>query len=79
MASTRKRRSSSSSSSSKPKTVWATHTEPASRPARTAEDERAAIVTWLRWRASDASPTAEAALLDVADEIDRGEHRRDKP
>ena len=59
--------------------VWATHTEPASRPARTAEDERAAIVTWLRWRASDASPTAEAALLDVADEIDRGEHRRDKP
>jgi len=42
--------------------------------------ERAAVVAYLRTEAADGAPQAEAALLDVADDIDRGEHRpKEKP
>ena len=38
--------------------------------------EREAVVTFLRMEAADGAPQAESALLDVAEAVERGEHRR---
>ena len=40
--------------------------------------ERPAVVAWLRREADDAEPTAAAALFDVSDDIERGDHRREE-
>ncbi len=43
-------------------------------PVRTAEDERAAVVAWLREAAY--TTLYDARAWDVADAIERGDHRR---
>jgi hypothetical protein len=64
--------------------VWATHTKSASKPVWTAEDERAAVVAWLRKEAvshrRDGFPIAAYTMQERADAIERGEHcREEKP
>ena len=41
-------------------------------------NERPAVVAYMRREADDAEPAAAAALLDVSDDIERGEHRREE-
>ena len=48
--------------------VWTAYTEPAPVPAWTAEQERAAVVAFVRG----------ARLDELADAIERGEHRREE-
>jgi len=43
-------------------------------PPRSIEDERADVVAYMRCEAKDATWAAEAALFDVSDAIERGEH-----
>jgi hypothetical protein len=63
--------------------VWTAYTEPAPRPAWTAEQERAAVVAWLR--AECGSPGHEERFCaycnvrrNIAADIERGEHRREE-
>ena len=63
--------------------VWTMHAEPSPKAAWTADDERAAVVAWLR---SDAfiiefskKENLGRIMCDVAAEtIERGEHRKEK-
>ena len=41
-------------------------------------EERAAVVAWLRDESINYMPIKEVALLDAADKIERGEHRREE-
>ena len=45
---------------------------------RARQDERAAVVAWLRDESINYMPIKEVALLDAADKIERGEHRREE-
>ena len=54
--------------------AWTAYTEPAPRPVWTAEQERAAVVAWLRVQGM--APYAQSNLDYAATMIERGEHRR---
>jgi hypothetical protein len=59
--------------------VWTAHPEPAPVPVRTAEDERAAVVAWLREQAArwEQGEAGWAALDHAAATIEKGFHRRE--
>jgi hypothetical protein len=55
--------------------VWTTSAKSAPKPVWTAEQERAAVVAWLREYEGHSSLASLFALM--ADTIERGEHRRE--
>jgi hypothetical protein len=63
--------------------AWTAYTEPAPKPVRTAEDERKAIVAWLRDFGSGAwlenGGLSLVNLDEIADLFERGEHLKEKP
>ena len=60
--------------------VWTERTKSAHKPMWTAEQERAAVVAWLRAEALEWDETGpgRAACRLAADTIERGEHRREE-